>query len=44
MIAALLISSTAFSVLIGIALFLTSLSPLLLLALLWRDRRNQKLW
>lgn len=44
MIAALLISSSAFSTLIVVALALTMLSPLLLLVLMWLDTRSDRLW
>lgn len=39
-----ILSSTAFTVLIGAALFLTTLAPLLLIALLIRDWKKGDLW
>jgi hypothetical protein len=39
-----ILSSTAFTIVIGIALCLTALAPLLLLALLLRDWKKGDLW
>lgn len=39
-----ILSSTAFTVLIGAALCLTTLAPLLLIALLIRDWKKGDLW
>jgi hypothetical protein len=39
-----ILSSTAFTVVIGVALCLTALAPLLLLALLFRDWKKGDLW
>lgn len=40
----LLISPNAFELLIWVALIATTLTPCILLGLLYRDKRNRKLW